>query len=636
MCGISGIIDFEGRPVDPETIHRMTDTLWHRGPDGAGYHFEPDVGLGHRRLSIIDIDNGQQPITNEDQTIWLVFNGEIYNYVELRSLLQSKGHRFRTNTDTEVIVHLYEEVGVDCFAQLRGMFALALWDQKRKQVILARDRIGKKPLFYSYDRSRLVFGSELKAVSAGHNSDFAVDPTALADYFAFQYIPSPKSIYRQVCKVPAAHYIVFSQSGSRQRAYWNLSFAEVEERSEEQWCESLRQSLLEAVKIRLMSEVPLGSFLSGGLDSSAVVACMAQIMDDSPNAFAVGFEEKQYSEVRHARALADHVGANYHETLVRPNATEIIERLAWHYDEPFADSSAIATYYVSKAARERVTVALSGDGGDESFAGYRRYAREVADNHLRSTVPAPLRAGVLEPLGRWYPAVEGSPQLLRGKAFLQRIGGDPLEGYLRRVSSPRHIREALFSGDLKRELRGYDPLEQFREHYHRADTNDALSRIQYLDVKTYLPDDICVKVDRASMAVSLEVRAPLLDHRWMELAARIPSGFKFKNGVGKHIFKRAFRSMFPNGFLDRRKQGFTVPIAEWFRGELREHAEDVLFVPDDLLNASVLRRLWDRHQRQVCDYSAILWSVYMFRRWQSRFKRQFVATKTQSNSFTHV
>jgi len=636
MCGICGIVDFDGCPVDAKTIHRMADTLWHRGPDGAGYHFEPHVGLGHRRLSIIDIDNGRQPISNEDETIWTVFNGEIYNYLDLRSQLQSKGHIFRTNSDTEVIVHLYEELGEECFVQLRGMFALALWDRKRNQILLARDRVGKKPLFYFHDRSRLVFGSELKSVSAGCVSGFNLNATALADYFAFQYVPAPKSIYREVRKVPAAHYIVFSENGSRQHAYWDLSFAQVEDRSEDEWCESLRQSLLETVRVRLMSEVPLGSFLSGGLDSSAVVACMAQIMDTPPNAFTVDFKEEGYSEAEHARTLADHVGACHHEETVRPDATDVVERLVWHYDEPFADSSAIPTYYVSKAAREHVTVALSGDGGDENFAGYKRYAREVEDSALRAKFPVSLRRNLFAPLGRWCPPGSGGSRIFRSKSFLQRVGDGPLEGYLRRVSSPRHIRESLFSGDLLHELHDYDPLEQFREHYNRANTEDALSRIQYLDVKTYLTDDICVKVDRASMAVSLEVRAPLLDHRLMELAARMPSCLKFKDRVAKYIFKRAFSNMFPKGFLERRKQGFTVPIAEWFRGELREHAREVLFAPDDLLNLGTLRNLWDRHQSHVHDYSAILWTVYMLRRWQARFMYSSIAAKAQMPSFTHV
>ena len=354
MCGICGVVEFGGETVQPETVQRMADTLWHRGPDDAGYHFEPGVGLGHRRLSIIDINTGQQPLANEDQTLWVVFNGEIYNYLELRSELESKGHRFRTRSDTEVIVHLYEELGESCFARLRGMFAIALWDRPRRQMVLARDRVGKKPLFYYYDRSRLIFGSELKAVTSGNPAVQALDLTALADYFTFLYIPAPKSIYQEVRKVPPAHYIVFSERGARQQAYWDLHFGpaeqkNVEQKSEEEWCGLIRQSLLEAVRIRLMSEVPLGSFLSGGVDSSAVVACMAQLQDRPVVTCAVGFDEERYSEVQYARTVAEHCGAAYHQTIVRPQATEVVERLAWHYDEPFADSSAIPTYYVSKA-----------------------------------------------------------------------------------------------------------------------------------------------------------------------------------------------------------------------------------------------------------------------------------------------
>jgi asparagine synthase (glutamine-hydrolysing) len=636
MCGICGIVEFGGAKVRYETIHRMADTLWHRGPDDAGYHFESGLGLGHRRLSIIDLKGGQQPLANEDQTVWVVFNGEIYNHLELRSFLECGGHKFRTNSDTEVIVHLYEEVGVDCFARLRGMFAIALWDSRRRQMILARDRVGKKPLFYCHDRSRLIFGSELKAVAAGNDSVLSLDPTALADYFTFLYIPAPKSIYREVRKVPSAHYIVFSEHGVRKQAYWDLSFNRVEQHSEDEWCQAIHQSLMEAVGIRLMSEVPLGSFLSGGVDSSAVVACMARLSDRPVDTCAVGFDEERYSETAHASALAQHVGANYHETIVRPSATDVVERLTWHYDEPFADSSAIPTYYVSKAARERVTVALSGDGGDESFAGYHRYAYDVEDNRLRSRLPAVFRNNVVGFLGDWYPALEGAPRAFRGKSFLQRLGQDPMEGYLARITIPRSVRASLLSDDLENELHGYDPLEQFREHYHRADTDDLLSRIQYLDIKTYLTDDICVKVDRASMAVSLEVRAPLLDHQFMELAARIPSALKFKSGVGKYIFKRAVAGMLPKGFLERPKQGFGVPIAEWFRGELREKAQEVLFEPDGLLNHRYLRRLWDRHQDRVHDHSAVLWGVFMFRQWQRTFQHGSTAIKEKAASFTRL
>jgi asparagine synthase (glutamine-hydrolysing) len=637
MCGICGIVDFSGENIPQEVVHRMADTLWHRGPDDAGYHSEPGVGLGHRRLSIIDVKGGQQPLSNEDESIWLTFNGEIYNHLELRSLLESNGHQFRTNSDTEVIVHLYEEVGEACFAQLRGMFAIALWDRPRRRMLLARDRVGKKPLFYSYshDRSRLVFGSELKAVAAGC-SNLDLDVTALADYFTFLYIPAPKSIYQQVRKVPAAHYIVFSEHGARQQAYWDLSFAEVEQKSEEQWCEALRESLLEAVRIRLMSEVPLGSFLSGGVDSSAVVACMAQLMSRPVSTCAVGFNEESYSEISHARSVANHFSASHHETIVRPNATDVVDRLAWHYDEPFADSSAVPTYYVSKAARERVTVAISGDGGDEDFAGYRRYAREDADNRRRSMFPATFRNNVIRPLGRWYPELEGAAPAFRAKNWFQRMGRDPLEGYLARITVSEAIRGSLLSYDLKKQLHGYDPRDQFREHYHRVDTDDHLSRIQYLDIKTYLTDDICVKVDRASMAVSLEVRAPFLDHRLMEMAARIPSGMKLRNGTGKYILKQSIRRMLPEGSLQRPKQGFAVPVAEWFRGELREQAYEVLFKQDDLLNLNYLLQLWNRHQSQEQDYSAILWGAFMFRQWQQTFQHRSAATTRDTRSFTRL
>ena len=620
MCGICGIVEFEGKPVAPEVVKAMADTLEHRGPDDAGYHYEPGVALGHRRLSIIDLEGGHQPLANEDETVWAIFNGEIYNYAELRTLLISKGHRFRTKSDTEVIVHLYEEVGEACFGQLRGMFAIALWDSRRRQLILARDRVGKKPLFYHHGGCQVTFASELKAILAAGAEDGGLDATALADYFTFLYIPAPKTIYRRIKKVRPAHYMVFSDKGVHDHEYWDLHFGNVEEKSEEEWCAEIQQALHEAVRVRLMSEVPLGSFLSGGVDSSAVVACMSQLVGTPVTTCAVGFDEARYSEIEHARRVAQHVGSEYHEAVVRPKAAEIVSRLAWHYDEPFADSSAIPTYYVSRAARQHVTVALSGDGGDESFAGYKRYGYEVADNRLRSLFPSGFRQSALRRVGHWYPPLEQAPRLFRAKSLLQRLGDDPLEGYLARITVPRWIRESILSGDMQSDLRGYDPLEQFREHYRRADTPDFLSRMQYLDIKTYLADDICVKVDRASMAVSLEVRAPLLDHRFMELAARIPARLKLRNGSGKYIFKKAIRPMLPPRIVDRPKQGFGVPVAEWFRGELREQAQQSLFTHDGLLDSNCLGRLWKRHQEKIQDHSAVLWAAFMFRQWQKTFQ----------------
>jgi len=616
MCGICGILELDpDASVPPQIVARMADSVRHRGPDDAGYHFEPGLGLGHRRLSIIDLHSGHQPLSNEDGSIWIVFNGEIYNFLELRTLLVAKGHIFRTNSDTEAIVHLYEEYGEECFSKLRGMFAIALWDGPRRKLVLARDRIGKKPLFYYYDGQRLVFGSELKAVLASGRVPDTLDHTALVDYFALQYIPAPKTIYKTVRKLRPAHYLVVNGNGIREQAYWDLSFAAVEDRNERQWCDEVREALLDSTRVRLISDVPLGSFLSGGVDSSAVVACMSRLLDHPVTTCAVGFDEQRYSEVRFAREVAQHVGADHHEDTVLPEASEIVDRLAWHYDEPFADSSAIPTYYVSRAARQHVTVALSGDGGDETFAGYRRYAQDLQDNQRRSLLPAPFRRRVLRPL------LQKAPRFGRAKSLLERLAQDPLEAYLTRITLPAFVRDALFSSAFLGELRDYDPLDQLREHYHRADTADLLSRVQYLDIKTYLPDDICAKVDRASMAVSLEVRAPLLDHRLMELAARIPSRLKLRHGNGKYIFKRAIQDMVPSSVVTRRKQGFAVPVAEWFRGELREMAHAVLFEEDGILNHQSLRRIWDQHQQGSRDHSALLWAVFMFRQWQGRFGR---------------
>jgi asparagine synthase (glutamine-hydrolysing) len=368
-----------------------------------------------------------------------------------------------------------------------------------------------------------------------------------------------------------------------------------------------------------MSEVPLGSFLSGGADSAAVVATMARLQSSPVDSCTIGFTEENFSETEQARLLARHVGARHHETIISPRATEVVERLAWHYDEPFADSSAVPTYYVSRAARERVSVALSGDGGDENFAGYKRYIYDTEDNRLKSRLPSPLRP-LFSALGEIYPALDGAPRLRRGKSFLRRLGQDPLEGYLARITVPAEDGSSLLSADARRELQDYDPLDQFREHYHRAGSDDLLSRIQYLDIKTYLTDDICVKVDRASMAVSLEVRSPLLDHRLMELAATIPSTLKLRGGVGKRIFKKSIEKMLPPGYLDAPKRGFGVPVAEWFRGQLREWASEVLFQPNDLLDTRRLRTIWDRHQEGAQDHSAVLWGVFMFRQWQSTFQ----------------
>ncbi len=623
MCGICGIFEFERREeISEEFVRRMTDTIVHRGPDDEGIHVGPGIGLGFRRLSIIDVAGGHQPIANEDGRIWVMLNGEIYNYPELRQELVDRGHTFATRSDTESIVHLYEEYGEDCFRRLRGMFAIALWDSRERKLRLARDRVGKKPLYFAADQNRILFGSELKCLLAVDGSLRAIDPQALSDYFSFGYISAPKTVYRDVQKLRPGHYLVASASGVREVPYWNLSFAQIEKRSEAEWCELLRHGLCEATRIRMMSDVPLGAFLSGGVDSSSVVAMMSHLMKRSVTTCSIGFDDKEYNEADYARKIAGHFQTEHHEQIVHPKAVEILKKLVWHYDEPFADSSAIPTYYVSWVARQFVTVALGGDGGDESLAGYRRYYFDQFENRLRRRVPAGLRHSVFGPLGRLYPPLAWAPRIFRAKATFQSLSRSPLEGYFNSISIFRPDEKLrLLSRDFQASLGGYDSIGVLQHHYDRADTEDPLSRIQYVDIKTYLPDDILAKVDRASMAVSLEVRAPLLDHQLMELIARIPSSLKLRGTTGKYIFKKAMADVLPKDILHRRKQGFAVPLARWFRGDLRDLAHEAIFSNDDgILDKTFLKRIWDEHQRKIYDRSSHLWAVLMYREWREKFQ----------------
>ena len=623
MCGICGIFEPENKQViSRNLVQRMNETLRHRGPDDEGIFVQPGIGLGHRRLSIIDVAGGRQPISNEDGSLWVLLNGEIYNYPELRQDLVARGHHFTTRSDTEAIVHLYEECGEECFARLRGMFAIALWDSRQRQLLLARDRLGKKPLFYSANRHRILFGSELKALIEVDGLPRDLDAEAICDYFSFGYIPAPKSIYRAARKVLPGHYLVVSTRGIRDVEYWDVSFSKVENRTEEEWCELLRHQLCEATRVRLMSDVPLGAFLSGGVDSSSVVAMMAHIMKRPVTTCSIGFEEEEYNEAHYARLIAQHFQTDHHEHVVRPNAIEIVDKLAWHYDEPFADSSAIPTYYVSWVARQHVTVALGGDGGDENLAGYRRYVFDYWENQLRRFVPPWTRHRVFGPLGRWYPPLRWAPRMFRAKATFQSLSCSPLEGYFNSMSGLRpHEKPRLFSADFRRELGSYTSLEVMRHYYDRADTHDLLSRIQYVDMKTYLPDDILVKVDRASMAVSLEVRAPLLDHLFVEMVATIPSSLKLRGRTGKYIFKKALAAVLPPEILYRKKQGFAVPLAHWFRHELRDFAYETLFSGQDgILDTAFVRTMWEQHQKGTYDRSAVLWGLLMFRKWQEMFR----------------
>jgi len=626
MCGITGIFHYNrNEPVRRDALRRMTDVIAHRGPDDDGYYMDRNIGLGHRRLSIIDVKGGHQPIFNEGGDIAIVFNGEIYNYCELAQLLQSRGHKFKTNSDTETIVLLYEDFGEACISMLRGMFAFAIWDGRRRRLVLARDRVGKKPLYYAEHNGRFIFGSELKSVIENEMIPRVLDERALADYFSFQYIPAPKTIFRHVRKLRAGHYLIVTPDGVTDREYWDIDFSQPEMHDVGEWSARLLEAFHEAVDIRLMSEVPLGAFLSSGVDSSAVVAMMSRLSGDPVVTASIGFSDERYSEVDDAREFAASLNADHHQRIVTPEAAGIVEKLAWHFDEPFADASAIPTYYVSKVAREFVTVALSGDGGDENFAGYRRYIFDAMENRIRGLTPAALSQPLFGALAAVYPKADWLPQPLRAKATFRNLSLDPAAAYFNSVyGAMANQRDLLLSFDVKSQLNGYDPFEVFLDYYRRPHTDDPIARAQYVDIKTYLADDILTKVDRASMAVSLEVRCPLLDHRLMTLAARIPSKLKLRGREGKHVFKQAFAGWLPPEILNRRKQGFVVPLADWLRGDLREFANDILFgatTNDGLLDAGFVSKLWRQHQSGLHDFSRPLWAILMFRMWQRNFMK---------------
>lgn len=624
MCGITGIYHYASEaPVDERILRRMTGVLEHRGPDDEGYHVASRVGLGHRRLEVIDPEGGHQPIFNEDGTIAIVFNGEIYNYRELAEFLESRGHRLRTRSDTETVVHLYEEFGEACLSMLQGMFAFALWDERRGRMLLARDRLGKKPLYYAIFDGRLIFGSEIKALLEFPGISRRIDATALADYFSYQYIPAPKSIYDGIKKLRAGHYLIISGAGMQDREYWDIDFSAAEEHDERSWCVLLLEALDRAVGSRMESDVPIGAFLSSGVDSSAVVAVMSRLAGSGIVTLTAGFEQDGYDESEEARWFADLCQADHHELTVRPDAVEAIERLVWHFDEPFADASAVPTWYLSKAARQFVTVALSGDGGDENFAGYRRYLFDAFENRLRSLAPPALRRPIFGALAAVYPRVEWLPQQLRAGATLRNLSLDPAAAYYNSVYGAMvDHRDDLLGYDLRAALKDYDPFEIFLEHFNRARTNDPVARVQYVDFKTYLTDDILTKVDRSSMAASLEVRSPLLDHQFVSLAARIPSDMKLRGREGKYIFRRALSGLLPGRVLRRRKRGFVTPIAEWFRRDLYDLAGSLFFdrsSRDGLIDGNALARLWDLHQSGKRDLSRPLWAVFMFRLWQKNF-----------------
>lgn len=597
----------------------MRDAQSHRGPDEAGVYYGPGVGLGHRRLSIIDLKNGQQPLVDKAAGLALVYNGELYNFLSLKAELEAQGVAFKSRCDTEVLLRAWQYWGEACLTRLVGMFAFAVWDAHAQRIYLARDPIGIKPLHYAFTRrGDMVFASELKGLLAHPDIAREIDPQALEDYLAFGYVPDPKSIYRGIHKLPPGYWLSWraGEPEPTPRQYWDVPFRPVYDVSLQEATARLRRLLDEAVASQMISDVPLGAFLSGGVDSSAVVASMSRVSAGPVRTCSIGFDHAVYDETAYARQVAELLHTRHFERRVSADDYALVDTLAGIYDEPFADSSALPTYRVCELARTQVTVALSGDGGDENFAGYRRYRMHAWESGLRACLPAGLRGPLFGALGRIYPKADWAPRPLRAKTTLQSLAGDDVEAYFRSVTvTSAALRQRLYSTGYKRELQGYRALSVFREHAARAPTDDPLSLAQYLDFKTYLPGDILTKVDRASMAHSLEVRVPLLDHRLVAWASSLPSRMKLHDGTGKYVFKKALEPDLPREILYRSKWGFGVPLAAWFRGHLAQRVSEALLngpVADcGYFDVRVLATLLRQHAAGRHDHSTALWSLLM-------------------------
>ena len=625
MCGITGIFDTRAaRAINRAALQRMNDSQQHRGPDEGSLHLEPGIGFGHRRLSIIDIATGQQPLFNEDGSVVIVYNGEIYNYQSLIPELQALGHVFHTKSDTEVVVHAWEAWGQDCVKRFRGMFAFALWDRNKQTLFMARDRLAVKPMFYAVlDDGMLLFGSELKSLMAyqhqGSSLKRDIDPLAVEEYFALGYVAEPRTIFKQARKLEGGHSLVWRRGEPMPapRQYWDVRFTNDSTIGLEDACQELRRRLTESVKLRMIAEVPLGAFLSGGVDSSAVVAAMAGLSDGPVNTCSIGFDDPQFNESAFAQIVADQYQTRHHLEVVGSDDFDLVDTLARLYDEPYADSSAIPTYRVCQLARKHVTVALSGDGGDESFGGYRRYRMHLMEERLRGALPHGLRKPLFGLLGRVYPKADWAPRVLRAKTTFEGMARNSVEAYYHSMSILREpMRAQLFSPAFKRQLGGYGAHEVFARHAANAGTDDPLALIQYLDTKTYLVGDINTKVDRTSMAHSLEVREPLMDHELVEWLATLPSSLKVRGQEGKFLFKKALEPMLPNDILYRPKMGFAVPLARWFRGplqgRLRAAIQGERLADTGWFDPAYLNRLLNEHHSGARDHSAPLWTVLMF------------------------
>ncbi len=622
MCGIAGLFDTRGkRDFSRALMSHINDIQSHRGPDEADLHLEPGLAFGHRRLSVIDLANGLQPQFNEDGTVAIVFNGEIYNFRELTVQLKGLGHTFKTRSDTEVIVHAWEAWGEDCVQHLRGMFSFAIWDRNRQTLFLARDRMGVKPMHYALlSDGTFVFGSELKVLTAHPGFERKIDPLAVEDYFTLGYVADPRCIYRNAYKLPSGHTLTLRRSIDRlpePKSYWDVHFTLDNPITSSDAQAELLARVDESVRLRLVADVPLGAFLSGGVDSSAVVASMAGVSGAQVLTCAIGFDDPQFNESAFAQMVAERYQTDHRLEIVKSDDFDLIDTLAWLYDEPFADSSAVPTYRVCQMARKHVTVALSGDGGDESFGGYRRYRLHLAEERARRALPLGLRRPVFGALGRLYPKADWAPRMFRAKTTFQALAFDSTQAYLHSVSVLRADERAhLYSDGFKRSLNGYSALDLFRGHAANAGTDDPLALVQYLDYKTWLVGDINTKVDRASMAHSLEVREPLMDHQLIEWLATLPTSLKVHGQEGKYILKKAFEPRLPADVLYRPKMGFSVPLANWLRGPLAARTRDAVLgermADSGYFDPKTLHAMVRQHQSRERDFSAPLWTLLMF------------------------
>ena len=621
MCGITGIVRRDGAAIDQDVLARMNGAIRHRGPDDDGFYFNDGVGLAMRRLAIIDLKSGQQPIHNADRTAWIVFNGEIYNYRELRKKLEDLGHRFYTDSDTEAIVHAYDQYGTDCPRHLRGMFAFAIWDTRNKSLFLARDRVGKKPLLYAHQNGQLIFGSEFTALLAHPDVSRNVDYEAIHHYLSFISVPAPLTAYQSIRKLEPGHWLLWRDGEIKLERYWQLDFSNKIDITEQEAGERVVDLLRDAVRVRLMSEVPLGAFLSGGIDSSAVVALMAQESSEPVKTFSIGFEEQDFSELHHARRVAEHVGADHHEFIVRPNAMEILPTLVEHYGEPFADSSAIPSYYVSRETRRYVTVALNGDGGDECFAGYERYAAMNVAQKYTSLLPAGVVAGI----ARVLPEVQSRRNPLRkGKRFLTAASLTPVQRYLRWISAfDEASKQDLYSDDFRAQTARFSTIGIIQPWFAQANGSGIVDASLLTDTMTYLPNDLLVKMDIASMTVSLEARSPFLDHHLMEFAASLPERLKLRGMTTKYLLKRILKDLVPQENLTRAKMGFGVPIGHWFRGVMQSFLRETLLSEKaqsrGLFRPDKVRAIVDQHVSGQMNHEHRLWSLLMLELWFQRF-----------------